>query len=671
MPTKKKRLITADDLYRFQLVTSCELSPDGQHLVYAQQWVDREAEKKFANLWIAPTSGGEPYQLTAGKQVDSQPHWSPDGKRIAFLSNREDDKQPQLHLIAFGGGEARQLTSLKGEFEAFRWSPDGKKLLCQFRLKDADAIEREGDPRKKELGIVARHIDRVHYKLDGYGYLPRERWHLWTVDVRTGRGKQLTESAVYDEEGPCWSPDGSQIAFLSNHTPEPDLDPDAIDLFLLDPRSGQTRKLDTPPGLKYYPSFSPDGKWLAYAAQEGKGDDWKNKTLWVVPVDGSLPARSLTAAFDLNLNGGVLNDTGSAGILPPTWGPGDGAQPRLYFTVGRHGSSALMSIHLDGSDLQTVIGEPGVVGHYGFDRKGQLLAYFHGEMSDPVQLWVRPVGSTGAPRRLTDLNPWLKEVDLGEIEEVWFKGPDANDLQGWILKPPHFDPARKYPSILQIHGGPITQYGSFFMHEFYFLAAQGYVVYFCNPRGGQGYGEAHARSIWGAWGTTDYADLMAWADLLEKKPYIDPARMGVTGGSYGGYMTNWIIGHTQRFKAAVTGRSVSNFISMWGSSDFNWVFQEQWGGKPPYESIDLLWEQSPIKHIGAARTPTLVMHNQQDLRCAIEQGEQVFVALKRLGVPTELAIFPDEPHGLSRTGRTDRRIERIKSMLGWFDRYLK
>jgi dipeptidyl aminopeptidase/acylaminoacyl peptidase len=273
---------------------------------------------------------------------------------------------------------------------------------------------------------------------------------------------------------------------------------------------------------------------------------------------------------------------------------------------------------------------------------------------------------------LTTLNrDLLNKIDLGSIEEVWFKGPVNNDLQGWILKPPGFDPQKTYPAIMEIHGGPLAMYGWFFMHEFYFLAAQGYVVAFSNPRGGHGYGEAHAGAIHGGWGDADYADLMAFADLLADKPYIDSQRMGVTGGSYGGYMTVWIIGHTRRFRAAVTSRCVSNFVSMWGSSDFNWSFQQELSDKPPFEDLQKFWDHSPIKYIGSARTPTLVIHNEFDLRCPIEQGEQVFVALKSLGVDSEMVRFPDEFHGLSRTGRTDRRITRIRHIQRWFDKYMK
>jgi len=292
-------------------------------------------------------------------------------------------------------------------------------------------------------------------------------------------------------------------------------------------------------------------------------------------------------------------------------------------------------------------------------------------MTDPCQVYFQAL-DTQKSRPLTKINSDLIRVlDLGEIETHWIKGAAGNDLQGWILKPPGFNPKAKYPSILEIHGGPLTQYGYFFMHEFYFLAAQGYVVNFCNPRGGRGYGEEHGKAIWGDWGNADYADIMSWTDFVAEQPYIDKQRMGVTGGSYGGYMTVWIIGHTDRFKTAITQRCVSNFTSMWGSSDFNWAFQYELQAGPPFEDLEKFWNMSPIKYIGNAKTPTLVIHSENDLRCPIEQGEQVFVALKRIGVDTEMVRFPEEFHGLSRTGRTDRRIARLNHFVRWFDKYLK
>jgi dipeptidyl aminopeptidase/acylaminoacyl peptidase len=668
MAAKKLRTITAEDLYEFNSVADVRISPDGKNVIYTVQRVDRKTEKKYTNLWVAPTKEGEPRQFTTGDQHDGSGRFSPDGQVIAFLSDRRDKEKPaQIYLIPFTGGEASRLTQIDGEIGEISWSPDGKQILCTIRKRDAEVLEREKDEHKKKLGVVSRQYERLFYKLDGYGYLPHERTHVWTVDARTGKGKQLTEGAIYDEHHPTWSPDGKWIAFASNRSDNPDLTPERIDLFVIPRGGGKFRKIETPVGDKYLSSFSPDGKWLAYLGVEGEGLSYKNVSLWVVPADGSKLPRNLTEKFDVHVDSSTINDVGSPETMPPTWSK-DGK--RLYFNTVLHGSAKLASISVKGDDLRDEVAEGGVVGSFAFNKNQDRLAYFYGRMNDPVQIVVRDLAS-GKESQLTKLNRLLDGIDLGKVEEVWFKGPAGNDLQGWILKPPGFDPSKKYPSIMEIHGGPLTQYGKFFMHEFYYLAAHGYVVYFSNPRGGRGYGEEHAKGIYGDWGNVDYADLMAWADYMEKRPYIDPTRMGVTGGSYGGYMTVWIIGHTQRFKAAVTQRCVSNFVSMWGSSDFNWMFQMELSNKPPFEDLQNFWVHSPIAYIGNARTPTLVLHNEFDLRCPIEQGEQVFVALKKLGVDSEMVRFPDEFHGLSRTGRTDRRIARLNHILRWFERYLK
>ena len=668
MPARKTRLITAEDLYRFELITDCRISPDGQHVVYAVQRVDKKTEKKYANLWIVPSRSGRPQPFTSGDQLDSSPRWSPDGTRIAFISKRGDASQPQLYVIPFQGGEARQLTRMQGDFGAFEWSPDGSRIVCQFRKKDAEAIQRETDDRTKDLGVVAYHITRVRFKNNGEGILPRERWHLWIVDAKNGKARQITRGEVPDELSPCWSPDGRSIAFVSNRSADPDLNPYADDLFVVSASTGRVRQIKTPFGPKSLPSYSPDGKWIAYVGFEGRGDWWKNDSLWIVPASGGGPARNLTGRHDVHVSCWTSNDVLKPPLVPAVWSADGGS---LYFQVDHHGNTELRAISLDGKRLDSIVGGPGVVGAFSFDDRQSRLAFFYAHMADPGQVCVRDMAS-GRTRTLTAVNRrLLNSIDLGEIEEVWFKGGAGNRLQGWILKPPGFNPRETYPSILQIHGGPLIQYGHFFMHEFYYLAAQGYVVAFCNPRGGRGYGEAHAKAIWNAWGTVDYDDVMAWADVVARRRYVDRKRMGVTGGSYGGYLTNWIIGHTRRFKAAVTQRSLSNFISMWGSSDGNWGSQEVVGDLPPWENVEAFWDRSPMKYIGNARTPTLVVHSEQDLRCNIEQGEQVYVALKVLGVDTEMVRFPAESHELSRSGRTDRRVARLNAIMGWFDRYLK
>ena len=668
MANNSAPLITAEDLYRFQILGDMELSPDGNFLVYAVQTVDKSTEKKYTHLWLVDLQTQKTRQLTFGNSSSIHPRWSPDGGSIAFLSNREDQKQFQFYLLSMDGGDARPISSLKGDIESYEWAPDGRKITFQFRKMDAEVLEREKDEAKSKLGVVSRRIDRLYYQLDDYGFLPRERWHIWVLDVQKGKATQLTNHEIFDELEPHWSPDSKSIAYFSNRQHDPDHDPDVIDIFLYSLAQGKERKIHTQPGPKNLLSFSPDGTQLAYIGIDGLNAEWKNHNLWLVSLDEPEVCSNLTQQKDINLCGLTINDIGGGQLKPPVWSRD---MQTLYFQVDRHGNTALWRLELESKKLSPFIEKNGVVSSYNFDRQQTKLAYIFGMPKDPGQIMLMDMTNNGAEKNVTTLNPWLKNVQWGDIEEIWFKGAANNDLQGWIIKPPNFNPDNTYPSILEIHGGPMVQYGNFFMHEFHFLAANGYVVFLCNPRGGQGYGEEHTKAIYGQWGTADYDDLMAWSDIIEKLPYIDPHRMGVTGGSYGGYMTNWIIGHTHRFRAAVTQRSVSNLISMWGSSDFNWEFQRTFGDKAPYESIENLWECSPMKHIGYATTPTLVLHNERDLRCPLEQGQQIYTALKCLNVDTELILFPEEPHGLSRTGRSDRRIARLKNILRWFDRYLK
>ena len=551
MPSQTKRHITAEDLYCIQQISGPEISPDGKHVVYSLSRVDSKTEKKYADLWIVPTDGGRERQFTYGDQTDTQPHWSPDGQEISFLSNRGDLSQPQIHLIPFLGGEARPLTSLKGKFGTVEWSPDGRHLLCEFQKKDTDAIERDEDEDKGRLGIVYRHITRVNYKTDGVGFLPDERWHIWTVNARNGKATQTTDSEVFDEREPRWTPDGESIVFKSNRSDDPDFNPDTIDLWVVPAEGGDLRRITSNISRKSSVSVSPDGKWVSYVGKDKRSDWWQNENLFVAPFGGNGEPRNLTGEFDVEVSNAGMSDLGGADTVPPRW---SADSQTLYFQVSRHGDVTLNSLRLNGGKLEAIIDEPGVVGTWSLDSAGERVAYFHGDFTDIGQVWAQDIDN-GRPRKLTRANQdLLKSIELGEIEEVWFEGAAGNDLQGWILKPPDFDPSKKYPSILEIHGGPRGQYGNMFMHEFYYLAAHDYVVYFSTPRGGSGYGEEHAKAIWNAAGTADYADVMAWADFVENQPYIDADRMGVTGGSCGGFLVNWLIGRTDRFKATVSAQ---------------------------------------------------------------------------------------------------------------------
>ncbi len=662
----KNRRITAADLYQFQTVSDPQISPDGRHVIFCVQRVEQKTEKKYTNLWLVPSAGHQPpRQFTYGKQNDTRPRWSPDGTQIAFLSNRADEKQAQIYLLPLHGGEARPLTEMTGSFASFEWSPDGTQLVCQFRKKDAEAIEREKDEQKKKLGVVERRITSVDYRLDGAGYRPQEKWHIWTIDAASGEGTQLTDGE-FDETEPTWSPDGRSILCISNRHPRADFEHDATELYTIPTEGGEMQQIQADYGRKFAPTYSPDGQWIAYLGRPQKGKWYQNAALYLVPASGGA-SRNVTATLDVHLSSATNGDVNSPGFTTPTWASNSQA---LLALASVRGDQPVLRLGTQG-EMATVAGE-GVIGGFSLSADQQKLAFVRQTLTDPGQIWVQDLVS-GQAQPLTQLNArLLAELDLGHVEEVRFAAPDGQELDGWITFPPNFDARQQYPSILEIHGGPQTQYGRTFMHEFYYLAAQGYVVYWSNPRGSQGYGEAFAGAIYGQWGTVDYADVMAWADYMAAQPYIDPQRMGVTGGSYGGYMTTLIIGKTNRFKAAVSQRAVTNVISFYGSSDLNWGAENLMGTEqPPWEALDAYWEMSPMKYVGNAQTPTLLIHSEQDLRCDKEQSEQVFVALRRLNVDAELVLFPEESHGLSRNGRTDRRIARLNHMLRWFETYLK
>ncbi len=663
MMTTNKRPLAADDLYRIKLVSDPQMSPDGEQIVFTVQRVDRLTEKKYTNLWLVPAAGGDPRPLTYGDHTDSQPRWGKDGRSIHFLSNRADEEQPQLYTLSLDGGDARPLTDMQGSFGSFSLSPDGAQLLLQFRKKDADAIAREKDEQAKKLGIVARHITDLAYKANGEGYLPAEKWHIWTVNTDSGEAVQVTDGRFH-ERSPIWSPDGRRIIFVSNRSDNPDLQIDADALYTITPDGKTMRELPAHDGGKQNPAIAADGR-IAYFGRAYPRHFEQNNCLFV--TDGE-EIVNRSQPFDLHLSSvSTLSDTGSG--MPsasPVWKT-DGTA--VYAIAATHGNQHLITF--DGEKAETIIGGSGCIDAFTFDASQKKAAYPWGGVDKISNIWLHDM-ETGESRQLTHFNADLfAEIKLGQVKKVSFAGGDGGSLDGWITFPPDFDPAQTYPSIMEIHGGPMAQYGHAFMHEFHYLAAQGYVVYWSNPRGSQGYGDAFASAIYGRWGTVDYEDIMAWADFMEAQPYIDPDRMGVTGGSYGGYMTSMIIGRTDRFKTAVAQRVVSNSISMYGASDMNWMAELLFGEESaPWDDVEAYWKISPMRFIGNAKTPTLIIHSEQDLRCPQEQGEQVYVALKRMGVEAEMVLFPEEAHGLSRNGRTDRRIVRLNHIKRWMDKFL-
>lgn len=666
MPASRPRM-KPEDLYRLEAVSDPRISPDGRSVVFVQQRVDRASEKKHANLYLASTSGGAPRRFTVGDQVDSAPRWSPDGRRIAFLSTRGGGR-PQVWVIPVDGGEAERLTDIDGILGAPTWTPDGRDIVLHVRPLSAEALAAEKDPQRAKRGTLERHVTRMMYKNDGVGYLPDERWEIWRVDARRGRTKVLV-SGDFHAGGYAIAPDGERLLYVANKREDADMRPSHGDLWMQDMAGGEPTRVEAGPGPKYSPAFSPDGERVCWLGKPSTDEWWRNTHLYEARLDGRAEARDLMDGQDRSAGLDVNNDViGGALISAPRYLPAGDA---ILVQIGVEGRTELWRIGCGAreGEAELLLGEHGTVGAFDLDASGTRLAYFRGEMDEPGQIFTRLLAG-GAVRRLSRANRWLGRVDLGAVEEIWVAGEDGNRIQGWLLRPPGLAEGEPAPALIYVHGGPWTQYGELMMHEFYTLAAAGYTVAFCNPRGGMGYGEAHASAIQNDWGNRDFADIMSFTDAVAARADVDETRIGITGGSYGGYMVNWAIGHTDRYRAAVTQRSVSNLVSFWASSDVGWLFTAPFDRKPPWEDLDNLWRQSPIAHIAGASTPTLVIHSEQDLRCDKEQGVQVYWALRSLGVETELVLFPDESHGLSRGGRTDRRIARMGHIRRWFDRYL-
>jgi dipeptidyl aminopeptidase/acylaminoacyl peptidase len=667
----KREPVQADDIYRIRQPLECRLSPGGTRAAIVVKQADKETLKYGSHIWIAPTAGGGlPYQFTYGKGGDHHPRFSPDGRNLAFLSGRSE--KSEIWIMPVDGGEARQLTKLAGQISDFDFSPDGRRIAAVFTRQDPDEKEREEKKKKGEPGQDTpkiRDIERILYKLDGAGFLPRGRAHLWTIDVASGRGRQITTDDRYDESHPVFSPDGRYLYFNSNRSQDPDIDLDREMIWRVPSRGGPVEHVKTFDGPSSAFSLSPDGRWIAFLGHDDFTAPWgtRHTRLWVVPSGGGRP-RDLCPRLDRTCANETLSDTfGSGETAPPVWSP-DSAW--VYFVVSNEGNSEIWRAPIAKDRPAAVVARPGAIISFAVDFVGRSIYATFSDPSTPGELFRFTPGRELKEERLTAFNTWLEERIVALPEEIRFEGKGRHRLQGWIIDAK--GPSRgRGPGVLYIHGGPATQYGNVFFHEFQFLAGRGYTVFYCNPRGGSGYSEKHLASISNAWGSIDYEDLMAFVDMvLKRRPDLDRRRLGVAGGSYGGYMTNWIIGHTRRFGAAVTQRSVSNLMSFSGTSDFGYAWPKVFGGERPWKDPMHYLRMSPITYADQVRTPTLIEHQENDHRCPIEQAEQLFAALRVRKVPVEFHRYPDESHGMSRGGRPDRRIERCLRIAGWLDRWL-
>lgn len=667
---QKKRPVAPDDILKLRIIGAPQVAPNGAKIIFPLMIVDREANKYYQHLWMMDFDDGPPRQFTFGALTDGSPLWSPEGRGIAFI--RTAEKISQIYLIPADGGEARPLTKLEpGPISGLCWSPDSKKLAFSYHSKD------NGDPKDPEKPPAVRQITRLRYQEQGYGFLDAARDHIFVLNVADGKLTQLTEGD-FDDQMPAWSPDGQQIAFVSNRQPDADYRLLEEDIWLVPASGGTPQALPAPKGPKALPRWSPDGAQIAYFGHAHPEDSWgtRNMHLWVVPIKRSeaheaRTAKDLIPSFDRTVGDATITDTRSSHGpgTPPLWSA-DGKH--IYTLASDRGSCQLYRVPAKGGEPEPLTSGAHQVMSASLAQAGGGAALAIADPLNPGDLYILSDLKPGAqPKKRTALNQELFiELTLSEPEEFEYASGDGTMVQGWLLKPPNFNRAKRYPLVLEIHGGPHGQYGHSFFHEFQLLAAQGYIVLYTNPRGSQGAGEAFTRAILNDWGNLDYQDIMAGVDVVLKQGFIDEKRTGVCGGSYGGYMTNWIVGHTNRFRAAVTMRSVTNLYSMVGTSDIGYEDHREFGAHP-WDDPERYWKQSPIAYVKSIETPLLIIHSEDDRRCPIEQAEQLYVFLKAQKREVEFLRFPEENHELSRSGRPDRRVIRLEQILRWFEKYLK
>lgn len=671
-----KRPIEPEDLLRFVFVGDPQISPEGDRVLFSKKTVT-DKNKYLAHICTVDTEG-KCVQWTQGDKSCGSGRWSPDGTQIAFTSGREEPSD-QIYLISTHGGEARKLTRFPdGSISSFKWSPDGTKLAVVFRETDAQRTEKAKKEREeKGLSTPPWVVTDMWYRLDGDGYFGMARYKVYVVDVSTGEHDMLYDRSPMGEYQYDWNPNSQELAIVHSAQPRPLADPpnDQIYRVTLDGQAWQLEGL--PKGNKGEIVWSPDGKLLAYAGCEDETDPWgtRNARLYVVSAEGGKP-KNLTAKSEFDMAVGTLSDSKEAAFGATLfWAPDNSG---VYASIGWHGEVQLGFVDAKSGDVKLLTEGHHFVGIANVSRDGRKFgAIFGTTMRLPEVAIVEAELRTGhmVPRVLTNFNGLFHEqVKLSEPEEIWIESTDGTQVQTWVMKPIDYMEPRRYPSVLEIHGGPHGQYGWVFFHEFQVLAAAGYVVVYSNPRGSKGYGEEHTMAIKGDWGNKDWDDIQAVTRWMQHQPYIHPGQMGVMGGSYGGYMTNWVIGHTDEFKAAITDRCVSNMVSMAGNSDFPFNKDAYFKGVPwgDIEDIRELWRMSPISSFKNVKTPTLIIHSEGDLRCNVEQSEEVFVALQMQGIESRFVRYPSSTsHGMSRGGPPDLRLHRLAEIVAWWDRFLK
>jgi dipeptidyl aminopeptidase/acylaminoacyl peptidase len=683
-----KRPITAKDLLRLTWAADPRISPDGSRVAFAKVTVDADKDDYVTSVWLVPNPangrGVEPRRLTNGPH-DSSPRWSPDGTWLIFTRTSEKDgkpQPPQLFMLSLAGGEARPLTDLPKGASSPAWSPDGKTVafLSGTTTEDLDKARRVKKGEKPERESDVRVVTQEEFRRDNAGYRDLlHPSHIWTIPL-PGPGdppvdalpepRKLT-NGPFDESEPTWSNDGRQLFFLSDRDLEPYHHSDRGAVYSIPAEGGPIRKVAGIAGSVQDLTISPDGKKLAFRGTLGEpARSFAQPDLYVVDAAPGAVPRNLTADFDGDIGSGLTGDQRpprAAGRALPVW---TRDQAAIIDVAAERGRANLVSVDVASGKVTNLSPADQEVIAFTASANGSRLAALIGTPTEPGDLFLVTPGS-GPPERLTSLNAKLfAELDITPPEEIEYTSFDGQKIQAWIQKPAGYVAGTRYPLILNIHGGPHAAYGHTFSHEFHLMAARGYVVLYPNPRGSSSYGAEFGNVIQYRYPGDDYKDLMAGVDELERRGIADSKRLGVTGGSGGGLLTNWTITQTDRFAAAVSQRSIADWSAWWYTADFT-LFQPRWFRSPPFRDHDDYTARSPLTFVEKIKTPLMLIEGESDYRTPpAAGGEAMFRALKFLKKPVVMVRFPGEPHELSRSGKPWHRVERLEHIVNWFDKHL-